>query len=422
MNINKYLEQFEKFTKDPTLKAMEYTMERSGSPHKSMKYVHVAGTNGKGSVCEMLNNVLIEAGYKVGKFVSPHLIRFNDGICINNVEISDEEIEEIIGPMSKIIEQYNKENEIQVKWFEVISSAALIYFAKKDCDIAVIETGMGGTWDCTNIIDPIVSVITKIGYDHTDILGSTIEEIAGHKAGIIKENSHTVFFYQEDAVEIIKNACDAKHNQLHLIKEEDISNYRYDGSFQIFNYKEYKNTKINLKGKAQIKNAAECLECVNILKSKGYKISDEAVRKGLSTVIHKARLEFLSENPLIIFDGAHNESAIINLRESIDLYYKDYPKKVYIVSILKTKDYKTVISRLCENNNAIFIFTNGIDKEKYVSNIDLYNAAKQYINEDKLYMEELEDAALLIKEKYSDSLNLIIGSFYIYKKVCELLI
>jgi len=421
MKINEYLDKFEKFTKDPTLNAMKYIMERFGNPHKNMKFIHVAGTNGKGSVCEMLNNVLINAGYKVGKFVSPHLIRFNDGICINNIEISDEDIEEILNPMSKIIDEYNEKNEIKVKWFEVITCVAFIYFAKKNCDISVIETGMGGTWDCTNIIEPEVSIITKIGYDHMDLLGNTIEKIAGYKAGIIKENSNTVFFNQEDVIDIIKRVCKEKNNQLHLIKEEDISNYKYDNEFQVFDCKEYKKIKINLKGKAQIENASECLECINILKDRGYKISDNAIRSGLSTVIHRARLEVLSKNPLVIFDGGHNESAIMNLRESIDQYYSNYEEKVYIISILKTKDYQTIIEKLCKNNDAIFILTNGIDKEKYVCNQDLYNVAKKYINEDKLYMKELEKAIELIKEKYLNSLNLIVGSFYVYKKVRELI-
>jgi len=421
MNIEEYLNKFDKFTKEPTLKAMEYIMEKFGSPHKKIKMLHAAGTNGKGSVCEMLNNVLIHAGYKVGKFVSPHLIRFNDGICINNVEISNEDIEKILVPMSKVIDEYNEENKVKVKWFEVITSIAFIYFAKQNCDIAVIETGMGGTWDCTNIIDPIASIITKIGYDHMDLLGSTIEEIAKHKAGIIKENSETVFFYQEDVIDVVQNACHERNNRLHLIKEADVSNYRYNSEFQEFDYKTYKDIQINLKGKAQVKNACECLECIDILRDKGYKISDDAVRKGLSTVVHKARLEVLKQEPLIIFDGGHNESAIINLRESIEQYYSSYKEKTYIVSILKTKDYRTIIKNLCKNNDAIFIFTNGIDKERYISNVDLYNTAKEYISEDKMHMAELEDAIKLIKEKYYDSLNLIVGSFYIYKRVCEIL-
>ena len=243
MNIDAYLSHFDKFTKDPTLEAMEYIMSRFDNPHKKVKCIHIAGTNGKGSVCEMINNCLINAKYKVGKFISPHLITFNDGICINNEQIQDKEVEEILIPLSKVVEEYNSTHEIPVKWFEVITSLAFIYFQKKQCDFAVIETGLGGTTDCTNIVAPIVSVITTIGYDHMNILGNTLNEISRHKAGIIKKNSETVFINQPEVVDIVKEKCKKEKNTLHLIKTEDIENYEYNEYFQSFDYKQYKNIK-----------------------------------------------------------------------------------------------------------------------------------------------------------------------------------
>ena len=319
MNIDEYLNTFSKFTKDPNLDAMKYLMEKFDNPQKKLKIVHVAGTNGKGSICEMLASVLENTKYKVGKFISPHLIRFNDGIYINNKEITDEEVEEILIPLSKEITNYNKTHKVPVKWFEAITSLSLIYFAKNNCDIAILETGLGGTTDCTNIVDSMVSIIGNIGYDHVDILGSTIEEIATHKAGIIKENSDTVFVKQEECVNsIIENTCREKNATLHLVNSDEIQNYSYTLDLQKFDYKEYKNVEINLKGKAQINNAAEVLECIDILKNKGYKISKEAIYNGLKTVVHKARLETLSQNPVIIFDGGHNENAINNLRQMLN--------------------------------------------------------------------------------------------------------
>lgn len=417
MDIEKYLSTFDKFTKDPNLDVMNYLMNEFGNPHKKTKFVHVAGTNGKGSVCEMLANVLIKSGYNVGKFISPHLIKFNDGIYINNNEITDEEVEEILVPLSEKIEKYNNTHEIHVKWFEAITALTLIYFAKKNCDIVVLETGLGGTTDCTNVVDSLVSIITNIGYDHMDVLGDTIEEITLHKAGIIKENSETVVVYQKEITEIIAKVCKQKNSKLHIINQDDIQNYSFDQDFQKFDYKNYKEILINLKGKIQIYNASQVLECIDILENKGFKIPERAIREGLKTVIHKARLETLSKNPLVIFDGGHNENAIKNLKENIEQYYSNYKTKVYIISILKTKDYKTIVKQLVKNEDAIFFFTDGNDKKRYVSKKDLYNEALKYSNQNKLFKNDLLDAVDIAKKRYKDGLILIIGSFYVYKDI-----
>ena len=417
MNIEEYLNQFDKFTKDPSLEAMEFIMDRFDNPQEKLKIIHVAGTNGKGSVCEMLSSIFNNTKYKVGKFISPHLITFNDGIYINNVQISNKDVEEILIPLSKIIEEYNKSHEIPVKWFEVITSVALIYFAKNNCDFAILETGLGGTTDCTNIANSIVSIITNIGYDHIDILGNSIESIAKHKAGIIKESTDTIFIKQIPKVnEIIENVCNEKNVNLHMLDENSIENYNLIEEIHMFDYKNYKNIQVNLKGKKQVNNAIEVLECMNILNKKGYEISDEAVKQGLRTVVHKARLETLSEKPLIIFDGGHNESAIDNLIESIEIYYKQY-KKVYIVSILKTKDYKTVVKKLCKDKEGVFIFTDGNDKNRYVAKEELYNVAKELLKEENIYKKELLNAIEFSKQEYSDKAIFIVGSFYVYKTV-----
>lgn len=418
MNIEKYLANFDKFTKDPTLEAMNFIMEKFDNPHKKIKCVHVAGTNGKGSVCEMLNNCLINAGYKVGKFISPHLITFNDGICINNKPISDDEVEEILLPLSKVVEEYNSTHKIPVKWFEVITSLVFIYFYKKQCDIAIIETGLGGTTDCTNIVEPITSIITTIGYDHIDVLGETIEEIATHKAGIIKPNSETIFVNQPEIIEIIKNKCNQQNNKLHIIDKNDIKNYTCIGELQGFDYKAYKNIEINLRGKVQTLNCAECLETIEILKDKGYNITEEVIRESLKTVVHKARMEKISNNPTIIFDGGHNESAIRNLKQNIEQYYKNN-KKVYIVSILKTKDHSTIVKELSDDNEGIFYFTNGVEEKPYVPAEELAEEARKYIDEDKIFIKNIDEAIREAKEKYPDSIIFVVGSFYVYKKVME---
>lgn len=418
MNIEEYLSKFDKFTKDPTLEAMKYIMSKFGNPHTKLKCIHVAGTNGKGSVCEMISNCLINAGYNVGKFISPHLIKFNDGIWLNNNQITDDEVEEILLPLSKVVEEYNNTHEIPVKWFEVITSLVFIYFYKKQCDLVVLETGLGGELDCTNIINPIVSIITKIGYDHVDILGNTIEEIAKQKAGIIKPNSETVFINQPNVIKIIEEKCQKTNNKLHIINSEEIVNYSYNKDLQKFDYKNYKNIEINLKGKVQIENAAECIETMEILKNNGIKISKEAIYQGLKTVVHHARMETISNNPLIIFDGGHNESAIQNLKQNIEQYYSN-KKRVYIISILKTKDYKTLIKELTEDNEAIFYFTNGIIEKPYVPAEFLAQEAIKYLRKEQIIIESIENAIKEVRKKYGDRVVFVVGSFYVYKKVME---
>lgn len=414
MDVEKYLSQFIQVTEDPTLEAMEWLMNEFGNPHKKLKFIHIAGTNGKGSICEMMSNILEYSGYKVGKYISPHLMKLNERIVINGEEIEDKEIENILEEMSPKVDIYNSTHKIPVKWFEVITSLAIIYFERKHCDIVVFETGLGGTTDCTNIVDSIISIIGNIGYDHMDILGNTIEKIATHKAGIIKQNSDTIMVNQDNSTYIIKRECENKNSKLHLINENDVTNYNFNEYYQTFDYEEYKAVEINLKGKVQIYNAAICIKCAQILNKKGYKIKEEAIRNGLKTVVHKARFETLSKDPLVIFDGGHNENAIKNLVSTLNQYYSE-KEKVFIVSILKTKDYKTVIENLLKQDG-IFIFTSGNDKNKYVSKEDLLEVAKKYKTHD-IFAYELGDGIHKALSDYKDRLICIVGSFYVYADV-----
>ena len=415
MDIEEYLKRFDAVTKDPTLDAMEYFMKEFDNPHKKTKFIHIAGTNGKGSVCEMINNILVNAGYTVGKYISPHLIRYNERITVNNKEITDKEMSDILEKLAKKVDEYNKTHNIPVKEFEVVTSLALIYFAEKNCDFVVLETGMGGTDDCTNIADGMISIITDIGLDHMDILGKTIEEITDKKAGIIKKNNDTIMYYQEKVTDIIKEKCKKENNTLHLINKEDIKNYSFDENYQTIDYKSYKNIKINLKGRCQIYNAEIALECIDLLKQKGYKIGNEAVETGLSTVIHKARFEMIKQNPKIIYDGGHNENAAKNLVTTINQYYPE-KKKVYIVSLLKTKDYRTVIKILTQDKNGVFIFTTGNDANRYVDKEVLYNEAKKYTN--NVYKEELLDAIKTAQNKYKNEIIMIVRKF-LYIQRCN---
>ena len=420
MDVEQYLSNFFKGTKNPTLKAMEYFMEEFGHPEKDLKVIHIAGTNGKGSCTEMITNILINAGYKVGKFISPHLINYNERISIQNKNISNKKMEEIIEKIKPKIDKYNSTNDSKITLFELETTMAILYFYENNCDFAVLETGLGGLYDCTNIVNPIISIISSIGYDHMHILGNTLVEIAEQKAGIIKENSETIFAVsdEEDVNNKIKETCLNKNNKLHIVQKQDIKNYSYTEDFQKFDYKNYKDIVINLKGEKQLLNSSIAIECVEILREKSYYISDEALRIGLKTVIHKGRFETINTKPLMIFDGAHNEPAIENFIKSCDMYYKN-KNKVYIISILKTKDYKMILKELLKNEKSVFIFTDGNNKDKYMSKEELLETAKKYTNNKRLYIQNLEDAIDFAKEKYINDVIFFVGSFYVYGTVTQ---
>lgn len=417
LDIENYLNNFFKGTRKHSLNSITYFMNEYNNFYKKMKFIHVAGTNGKGSCVEIISNILIKNGYSVGKFISPHLIRYNERISINNSEISDKEMMSLVEELKPKINVYNSVSEENLSLFELETIMALLYFYRNNVDFVVLETGLGGLYDATNIVNPLVSVITSIGYDHVHILGSTLSEIANQKAGIIKENSNTVFFSQNSEVDkVIIDTCKRKNNRLHLLSKNDITNYNFDSNYQYFDFKDFKQVPIILKGTKQIQNAAICIECMNVLNNLGYKIKKEAIIDGLKSVVHKARIETLSKNPLIIYDGAHNESAIKNLQSVINTYYKNY-KKIYVVSVLKRKDYNKMLQLLFQDKNAEFIFTSGNDINRYASSRELFDAALQYKTTQEISMKTLDDAIKYIMKYGTNTINFIVGSFYVYGDV-----
>ena len=390
---------------------MKKKKKKLGNPQDNLKYIHVTGTNGKGSVIEMLNSILTKSNLKVGKFISPHLVCYNERISINGEYIRDEEIQEIFEEVQSIIEDEN----IELNFFEFFTMIAFIYFYKQNVDIVLMEVGFGGLYDSTNIIHPMISIISSIGYDHMKILGNTLEEIARQKAGIIKENSETVYMEQEPNINhIIVETCKEKHNTLHMVKQSEIKNQRLKNDREIFYYKQYHDIEVNLKGKRQIQNAALVLECCDILNKNGYFLSEEMIKNGLKTVIHKARFEVIHQNPTMIFDGGHNEQAIENLKETIDLYYKN-AKKIYVISVLKSKDYHKIIEDILDKDN-VYIFTNGNGENLFTDKHLMYTYAQKLNDKAEIYEMDLKEAIQFCKKK-TEYISFVIGSFYIYADV-----
>ena len=420
MNIQGYIQNLlagksQVKTENQSVKKMKKIMEKLGNPQNKLKYIHVTGTNGKGSVIEMLNSILVNANLKVGKFISPHLVCYNERISINGKYIKDEEIQEIFEEVKPIIEKEN----IELNFFEFFTMIAFLYFSKQKVDIVLMEVGFGGLYDSTNIIHPMISVISSIGYDHMKILGNTLEEIARQKAGIIKENSETVYMEQEPNINhIIAETCEEKHNTLHMVKQSEIKNQKFKNDMEIFDYKQYHDIEVNLKGKKQIQNAALVLECCDILNKKGYFLSEELIKNGLKSVIHKARFEVIHQNPTMIFDGGHNEQAIENLKETIALYYKN-AKKIYVISVLKSKDYHKIIEDILDKDN-IYIFTDGNDKNLFTDKHLMYEYAKQRNDKAEMYEMDLEKAIQFCKNRMNH-VSFVIGSFYVYDDVKKFL-
>lgn len=418
ITLDTYLDSFKQTTDFPSLDGTLYLLNSLDNPHKKLKFIHVAGTNGKGSIVEMLNNILINSNLKVGKFISPHLIRANESICINNTQIDNSSLPFYINKFTEVEKKFIKKYNRTFTRFEIITALAIDYFYKNNTDIVILEVGLGGLFDCTNVITPIVSVFGSISFDHTQILGNSLEEIAIQKGGIIKENSKSVIFNQE-ATKYIQKIADGKNNTLKVIYENEISNYSFDKDYQYFEYEGIK-YKINLKGKKQIENTTTVLNVINILRENNFNIANDTILNSLSNIIHPGRFETINKSPLVIFDGAHNDNALSNFMEATNSLYKDIDK-TFIVSIIKTKDYQKMINTLFNNYpNSTFIFTSGNNEKKFFSKETLYTYANDVKNKLDLNVILKKDEIINIKNHISNNVNFIIGSFYVYNTVINL--
>jgi dihydrofolate synthase / folylpolyglutamate synthase len=323
-------------------------LEELGSPHRGMKYVHVAGTNGKGSTSAFISSILIAAGYKTGLFTSPFLLRFNEYIRVNGTEISDDEIDELTAEMAKASERVIKRGMRRPSSFEFTTALAFMYFRKLSCDIVVLEVGMGGRLDATNVIENAeVSVITNIGLDHMEFLGDTLELIAAEKAGIIKQGGRVVLYSQEPSVEkVIADICTQRKSSLTIAggAGAKINSTSLDGID--FDYDKYLNLKIPLLGLYQVRNAVAALASVDELIWRGFKISENDIRNGLLSVCWPGRLELLNKTPVVIVDGAHNPQGTAALAETLSTLFPGQ-KISFIFGVLADKDYtgsiKTVL-------------------------------------------------------------------------------
>lgn len=339
---------------NPGLERISELCSALGNPEKELKFIHVAGTNGKGSFCSMLDSVLRAAGYKTGLFTSPYIRFFNERICFDGKPISNEELSEVTEYVKPIADKMTE----KPTEFELISAIGFEYFKRKKCDIVILEAGMGGRLDSTNIIEtPLLSVITGIAFDHTAFLGNTIEKIAAEKAGIIKEGRPILWGGNNDAaLNVIKSHASEMSSDLYTTDRNSIliKGSTLDGT--VFDYGDRTNIKISLLGSYQPYNAANVISAVDILRGNGLNISDEALRKGLLSAKWPARFEMISSDPIVIYDGAHNPEGIEAACKSIKNYFGN--KKVFVLSgVMKDKDYDYIASMLSSVASRAFTVT-----------------------------------------------------------------
>ena len=339
-----YLDEVSKYGSVLGLESMRELLRRLGDPQNELKFIHISGTNGKGSVLAYLSTILSGAGYRTGRYISPTLFSYRERIQVDGEYIEKESLACHVTAIAAAAEDMQKAGLPSPTVFEIETALAFLYFKEKRCDIVTLEVGCGGLLDATNVITTtLMEVIASISMDHTDLLGDTLAKIAAQKAGIIKPDTMVVSAQQKsEAAQVIEDTCKEQHCTLQMVDESKISNVHYGAEGQTFSYKEWENVAISLAGSYQIKNAALALEGVEALRKLGYALSDQQVREGLLHTAWRGRFTTLRRDPTVIIDGAHNPAAALELKESLERYF---PGKTlyFVMGMFKDKDYAQVI-------------------------------------------------------------------------------
>ena len=368
-----------------------------GNPEKKYKIIHITGTNGKGSTSTIIETVLLEAGCSVGKYTSPHILKFNERIRANGKDISDEEIALTYEKVKSAIKNIG----ITPTFFEVTTAMMFLYFAEKKVEYAVLEVGMGGRFDATNVADGDIAIITNVSLDHTEYLGKTIYDIALEKAGIIKEKSFVIV--GDSDKEFLKAVSEKKKTFINT--EEKYKDVRYNLNFKNFMTEIYINEKkfnLSLFGDYQVKNFLCAYEA---LKHLG--ISDDIIEKAVSKVVWQCRFERFSQNPLTILEGAHNIDGILNLKKILTHEYRP-DEIVMIVSILKDKKVKEMLE-VCESFSDKIILTSLSDNPRGLSGEKLL----EYTDKSSIFsVEDNIKKAYETAEKSNRRIIAVCGSFY----------
>lgn len=398
----KYITEVGKFGSNYGLERTYKLLEHLGNPERDLKLIHIAGTNGKGSTTSMITEILMGEGYKVGMYTSPFIEEFEERIQINRNNIPKESLailmDEIKVAVDKVIEAgYNHPTE-----FEIITVLMLLYFKKENIDFGVIEVGLGGTLDSTNVIKPIIQVITSISFDHTNLLGNTLEKIAREKAGIIKKGIPTIIYpQQEEVLKVIKNKCFEMDSELYIANNENLkfkNIVNLDKPYQLLKYNNEIDILLPLLGEHQIINLSVAMQAIEVLNNKNIiDISIANIVKSIKNVSWKGRLEVLSNNPYVVIDGAHNIQGIKTLSRNIKKYFK-YENLYLILGILADKDVEEMIKIITPMAKKVYSVTpnsiRGELAESLKDEVSKFNKnCKAFDKYEEAYLEALNDAS-----------------------------
>lgn len=405
-----YIHSLNRFGSVPGLSRIRHLLERLGNPQKKLKFVHVAGTNGKGSTVAMTANILKTAGYKTGMYISPYVLEFRERIQINSKMIPEEKLLTITNQIKDICDELLKNGEI-ITEFEVVTAIAMCWFCEKNCDIVCLEVGLGGRFDATNVIDaPLIGVITAISLDHTEVLGDSVEKITREKCGILKPGSITVSYplQDPDALAVIMETCSKNKSELVMGNMGSVE-ILSDRPFRTEILYDSLSLTISLAGKHQIANTVTVVEIVKQLRRLGYSISDTDIKQGIATTFFPARMEILSQHPLIVLDAAHNLAGACALADMLEAF-KDHEITI-IIGMLRDKDYQGVLHKLAGFASHIYTVTPQSPRALPAKELA---ATAQPLCSDVRSFEHYADAvkAALCLDK-ENSLTVICGSLYL---------
>ena len=408
-----YLDEMSKYGSVLGLDTIRGLLRELKDPQEDLKFIHIAGTNGKGSVLAYTSTVLSKAGYRIGRYVSPTVIGYLEKMQIDGTWISETEFTELTEEVREAIARLETAGEPLPTLFEVETAIAFLYFKKNHCDLVVLETGLGGELDATNIVkNTVCAVFATISRDHLGVIGDTLEEIAQTKSGIIKQRCKVVSARQEKSVSQILREKAEKYNCSYTeATPEELQVVSEDYKSMRVNYKEYRNLRSSLTGAHQRANLATALETITALRKSGYQIPEEAVREGIAETVWTGRFTCLMESPVFMIDGAHNEDAAYRLRESVETYFAD-KELILIMGVFKDKEYEEIASILCPLARSVYT-VDLPNKERTLSAIGLAETASKYCGQVKAETEiknAVKDAIREAKEQPEERVILACGS------------
>lgn len=384
--------------------------EKLGHPEEACKFIHIAGTNGKGSTSAYIAHILMAAGFRVGRYISPTITDYRERFQIGKRMITQKDLCEYVARLKRVCEELTAEGYPHPTPFEVETALGFLYFAEKKCDYVVLEVGMGGATDATNVIPaPAACVWVSISMDHMGFLGKDLTSIAGVKAGIAKKGSLLISSGQEPEVEAVLQKQAAKVGGTLVVADVSLATgIKYGLTTQQFSYKGLSKLKIHLAGTHQISNAVTAVEVMLQLRKTGVDISDKAIYKGLEDTVWQARLEVLGKQPLFVIDGAHNEDAARKLVSSIETYFSG-KRMIYIMGVLKDKEYEKILSMTAKYAEHILTITPP-DNPRALDAYELALSAREYHGQvtNLSSLEEAVEVSHLLADK--DTVILCFGS------------